>query len=170
MEEKLIDRITEEKIAHYEPYGWHHWPDHPWFTYQFRRGLGETQEGGGAVSECFQTASRMTPGDAESWHAEWLVTAERNLARGNAAEKAGHIQTAKNCWLRAVDYYRQAEFWLPGDDPRRLETFDKLETCSRSWGKYLRPPLEVIEIPTRATRRSTPIICARPSRSSVSPC
>lgn len=39
-------------------------------SYQFRRGLGETQEGGGAVSECFQAACRMIPGDADSWHVE----------------------------------------------------------------------------------------------------
>ena len=40
MEDKLIEQITDDRQAHYEPYGWHHWPDHPWLTYQFRRGLG----------------------------------------------------------------------------------------------------------------------------------
>ena len=30
----------------------------------------------------------------------------------------GHVRTAMNCWLRAADYYRQAEFFLPTDDPR----------------------------------------------------
>src|ERR1041385_7633007 len=122
-EDNLIERITENRQAHYEPYGWHHWPEHPWLSYQFRRGLGETQEGGGAVSECFQAASRMIPGDKESWHKEWLVIAERNHRRGDAEELAGHIQTAQNCWLRAANYYRHAEFWLPAHDPRRLRTF-----------------------------------------------
>ena len=147
MEEKLIDRITAEKGPHFEPYGWHHWPEHPWMSYQFRRALGETQEGGGAVSECFQAARRMTPGDKESWHREWLHLARRNHRRGDAAAAAGHVETAKNCWLRAVDYYRQAEFWLAGDDPRRLAIFDKLEDCSRKWGSHMRPRMEVVEIP-----------------------
>src|SRR5690242_6720919 len=53
-EDNLIERITENRQAHFESYGWHHWPEHPWLAYQFRRGLGETQEGGGTVSECFQ--------------------------------------------------------------------------------------------------------------------
>ena len=105
------------KAASYEPFGWHHWHDDFWFSYQFRRGLGETQEGGGAVSEVFQAASRMKPGDAESWHEEWLRVAERNDSRGNLEEKAGHIRTAMNCWLRAADYYRSAEFWLPVSKP-----------------------------------------------------
>jgi dienelactone hydrolase len=128
----------------YEPFGWHHWPDHFFLSYQFRRALGETQEGGGAVSECFQAASRMKP-DLESWHREWLVVAERNDQRGDREEKHGHIRSAMNCWLRAADYYRSAEFWLLPEDPRRLATFDKCERASRKWLKYLGG--EVVEIP-----------------------
>ena len=128
----------------YEPFGWHHWPDHFFLSYQFRRALGETQEGGGAVSECFQAASRMKP-DLESWHKEWLHVADRNDQRGDEAEKAGHIRTAMNCWLRAADYYRSAEFWLAADDPRRLATFDKCERASEKWLKYL--PGEVVAVP-----------------------
>ncbi|MBI3371038.1 MAG: alpha/beta hydrolase [Betaproteobacteria bacterium] len=130
----------------YEPFGWHHWPEHFFMSYQFRRGLGETQEGGGAVSEVFQAASRMTPGDDESWHVEWLRVAERNDSRGDAEEKAAHIRTAMNCWLRAADYYRSAEFWLLPEDPRRLATFDKCERAGRKWMKYLDPAGEPVDI------------------------
>jgi dienelactone hydrolase len=147
MEKTLIDQITENRGPHYEPYGWHQWPEHPWLTYQFRRGLGETQEGGGAVSECFLAASRMIPGDKESWHKEWLAIAGRNHQRGDMAEAAGHIQTAKNCWLRAADYYRQAEFFLAPDDPRRLATFEEMEACSRKFIAHLVPPGEAVRIP-----------------------
>jgi len=129
----------------YEPFGWHHWEDHFFMSYQFRRALGETQEGGGAVSECFKAASRMIPGDPESWHKEWLKVAEWNNARGDKEEERGHLRTAMNCWLRAADYYRSAEFWLLPDDPRRLKTFDKCEAASRKWLRYLRG--EVVEVP-----------------------
>src|ERR1700752_2512808 len=87
VEAKLIDAAVADKTPHYEAYGWLHWPDHPWLSYQFRRALGETQEGGGAVSECFQAAARMVPGDMESWHKEWLRVAERNRRRGDEAER-----------------------------------------------------------------------------------
>ena len=66
MEQKLIDAAAQRSDPHYQPYGWHHWPDYPWMAYQFRRVLGETQEGGGAVSECFQTAAAIDPSSAES--------------------------------------------------------------------------------------------------------
>lgn len=129
----------------YEPFGWHHWPEHFFMSYQFRRALGETQEGGGAVSEVFLAASRMKPGDAESWHEQWLVIAERNDQRGDSEERAGHRRTAMNCWLRAADYYRSAEFWLLPDDPRRLATFDKCERASRKWLRYVGG--EAVQIP-----------------------
>ncbi len=146
-EDNLIEKVTENRLAHYEPYGWHHWPEHPWLTYQFRRGLGETQEGGGTVSECFQAASRMIPGDKESWHREWLLVADRNFARGVDEERRGHIRTAMNCFLGAADYYRQAEFFLAPEDPRRLATFTKMEHSSHNFLRHLHPPGEVLEIP-----------------------
>src|SRR5262245_56894487 len=116
-EDNVIETVTNDRSPHYEPFGWHHWPEHPWFSYQFRRGLGETQEGGGTVSECFQAAGRMIPGDTESWHREWLALADRSFTRGEDAAARGHVRTALNCWLRSVDYYRQAEFFLGVDDP-----------------------------------------------------
>lgn len=146
-EDNLIEKITANRQPHYEPYGWHHWPEHPWLTYQFRRALGETQEGGGAVSECFQAASRMVPGDKESWHREWMRTADRNWNRGIEAEKLGHVRTAMNCFLRAANYYRHAEFHLPPDDPRRLPTFEKMEACSKKFIAALSPAGETVEIP-----------------------
>jgi pimeloyl-ACP methyl ester carboxylesterase len=146
-EDNLIEKVTENRLAHYEPYGWHHWPEHPWLTYQFRRGLGETQEGGGTVSECFQAAARMIPGDKESWHREWLVVADRNFARGVEEERRGHVRTAMNCFLRAADYYRQAEFFLAPEDPRRLATFTKMEQSSHHFLAHLTPPGEVLEVP-----------------------
>jgi dienelactone hydrolase len=147
LSDSTIEQVTEDLGPHFEPYGWHHWPEHPWMSYQFRRALGETQEGGGSISECFQAASRMRPGDAESWHEEWLTVAERNDRRGDAAEAAGNVFTAKACWVRAVDTYRSAEFWLAADDPRRIATFTKCEEAFQKAGRYFSPPVEKVEIP-----------------------
>lgn len=35
-EDNVIALVTENRLPHYEPYGWHHWPEHPWFIDQFR--------------------------------------------------------------------------------------------------------------------------------------
>jgi dienelactone hydrolase len=145
--DNAIEQLTADRTPHYEPFGWHHWPEHPWLAYQFRRGLGETQEGGGAVSEVMLAGSRMIPGDLESWHREWMAIAERNFARAEAEAARGHLRTAMNCYLRAADYYRQAEFHLEPTDPRRLPTFEKMEASSRGFLAGLNPPGEVVEIP-----------------------
>jgi dienelactone hydrolase len=135
---------------HYEPFGWHQWPDDMWMSYQFRRGLGETQEGGGAVGEAFLAASRMTSNDFESWYREWMVVADRNMTRGDDELAKGHVRTAMNCWLRAANYYRQAEFWLKGDDPRRMEAFERAERCSANCFSRMTPKAEIVEIPYEA--------------------
>lgn len=131
----------------YEPFGWHHWPDDFWMSYQFRRGLGETQEGGGAVSEVFQAASKIKAGDFESWYKEWRHIADRNNLRGDEAMKLGHVRTAMNCWLRAANYYREAEFWLDSNDPRRLDTYTHAEKASGKCFMCMQPAAEIIEIP-----------------------
>jgi pimeloyl-ACP methyl ester carboxylesterase len=140
-------QIYEKKPPSYEPFGWHHWHDDFWFSYQLRRGLGETQEGGGAVSEVFQASSKIIAGDPESWWKEWMHIAERNNRRGDEAIELRHVRTAMNCWLRAANYYREAEFWLKPDDPRRLSTFDRCEHASRKFLLQLTPKAEIVEIP-----------------------
>jgi dienelactone hydrolase len=131
----------------YEPFGWHHWPDDFWMSYQFRRGLGETQEGGGAVSEVFQAATHIVAGDFETWYSAWRHIADRNARRGDEALRDGHIRTAMNCWLRAANYYREAEFWLKADDPRRLDAFTQAEQASANAFTRMDPPAEIVEIP-----------------------
>lgn len=142
-----INNAITGQLPHYEPYGWQQWPDFPWTSYQFRRALGETQEGGGSVSELMLAASRMVPGDLESWHYELLKVSDNNMRRGDAEEALGHIRTAQNCWLRAADLYRSAEFWLKHDDPRRLATFDLCEQATHKFLKYCVPKGEVVEVP-----------------------
>src|ERR1700748_1943590 len=80
-----IEQITADRSAHYEPFGWHHWPEHPWLSYQFRRGLGETQEGGGGVSEGLQAASRMIPREPATWKAGTPNGCASPIATGRAA-------------------------------------------------------------------------------------
>lgn len=142
-----INVVRKGELSHYEPYGWQHWPDFPWLSYQFRRALGETQEGGGSVSELFLAASRMVPGDLDSWHENLLEVSNNNMRRGDAEEASGHIRTAMNCWLRAADMYRSAEFWLTHDDLRRLATFTKCEQATHKFLQYCVPKGEVVEIP-----------------------
>lgn len=106
------------------------WPDNEDYSLQFMRVLGSAQEGGSTVSECFLTASRIVPGDDESWYRAWTAVADSNKARGDAALEAGHINSALGNWLRASNYYRTSEVFLKLDDSRRAAALERMRACS----------------------------------------
>ena len=142
------DKNMSSKPPSYEPFGWHHWHDeHFWMSYEFRRGLGETQEGGGRRQRGLPGRQQVVAHDFESWHREWTHIAERNDRRGDEELAKGHVRSAMNCWLRAANYFREAEFWLKADDPRRLATFDRCEKASHKFLAHLTPKGEVVDIP-----------------------
>lgn len=130
----------------YEAQGWVHWPTHPEWSAQFSRILGSAQDGASTISECFQAASRMRAGDADSWHAEWCRLAQSNAMRAAEATPAGALRTAQANHLRASNYHRVSELFLAPGDPRRQSIF---ASCVAASGAHLRlmvPPGESVAI------------------------
>ncbi|MEO3782977.1 alpha/beta hydrolase [Actinocorallia sp. B10E7] len=87
-----------------------------------------TMTGGGAeYGECALTASRITEGDAESWHREWTATADMVSEWAARSDDKGHAVSAAEAYQRASTYYRVANFPLFGHpvDPLLVETFRK---------------------------------------------
>ena len=138
---------VQQSSGRYEPGGWVQWPGEHELSFQFVRVLAAAQEGASTVGECFQAASRMTPGDVESWYREWQIVAKRNEARAIDAAAHGHMHSALSNWLRAANYYRSSEFYLEGHDQRRLATFDKVEECSHHVLELMSPRGEVVQVP-----------------------
>ena len=143
---------TSNEMAHYAPVGWMQWPNNPDYSFQFLRALGAAQEGASMISECFRASTGIIPGDHESWYREWSHLGEVNRARAQEANAKGHIQTARMNWLRAANYYRSAEFFLPHDDPRRLQLLDLTESCSQEYIRRMCPAGEVIQVPYDRTQ------------------
>jgi hypothetical protein len=80
----------------------------PAFSFQLLRTLGSTYYGGADIGECLSTASRIKEGDFESWHSEWLTTAGRVSKYGDNSLSSGHKVSAREAYLRAFNYYRNA--------------------------------------------------------------
>lgn len=124
------------------------------FHFQVLRQLGIAPYGGSDINECLVTASRIQPGDFESWYLEWFDTAERvrQIADTSLLEK-GHTVSAQEAYQRASGYYRAAEFFLHGDpnDPRILQTWGKSRDCFRKAIDLVPRPVEVVEIPYENT-------------------
>ncbi|MFL9887014.1 alpha/beta hydrolase [Paraburkholderia agricolaris] len=138
-------KVTSQ--GRYQKEGWVQWPDESELSFQFARTLGGAQEGASLISECFFAASRMTPGDTESWYREWQALAQTSERRAIDAFERRCFRTASSNWLRAANYYRSSEFYLGHDDVRRLDTFDSVERCSHRYLAGLTPAGEVVKIP-----------------------
>jgi alpha-beta hydrolase superfamily lysophospholipase len=75
---------------------------------QFVRTLGHAIYGGADFGEMFATAERVRNRDAESWLAGWRSLADRTLASAQASRDAGDHVGARDAYLRASNYYRNA--------------------------------------------------------------
>lgn len=118
------------------------------FWYETLRSFGHIAYGGADFGEVVVTAQRITEGDYDSWHDEWLATADRVAAEAQAALAGGHPVSARDGFLRASNYYRSAEFFLHGspDDPRIDAAYSRQVAC---FGEYVKlvEHIEPVQIP-----------------------
>jgi len=140
-----------------------------WSYYFMARLINAAQLGGADFHECHRTAQRIRPGDGESWYAEWQGVAERVEGTARAAEAAGNHITARDAYLRAFTYFRTAQFYLEGKDPRKQDAYRRCVECFRAAGRFFDPPLESITFPYEATYLSGYYFPPRRPRRDCSP-
>ncbi len=121
--------------------------------YETQRTLGHTAYGGADVGEVLTTAQAITAGDYDSWHDEWLTTADWVADEAEEMLAAGHRISARDGLMRANNYYRTAEFYLHGnpDDPRIDHAYDRARECFQTAAALFDPPIEPVEIPYEGT-------------------
>lgn len=74
------------------------------------------------LGEALATVARVTPGAYDGWFAQWSATARAAQAWGEAQLAAGRSVTARQAFLRATEYWRQAIFFIRNDlDDARLQ-------------------------------------------------
>lgn len=128
-------------------------PDDSSFWYETLRMLGHTAYGGSDIGEVLTTAQAITAGDYDSWHDQWLATADRVATEAEKALAAGHFISARDGLLRANNYYRSAEFYLHEhpDDLRVTHAYTRARECFIAAAALFDPPIEPIEIPYENT-------------------
>src|SRR5262249_53200866 len=93
-------------------------------TYHFQtlRALNDIASDGADTSEVLETIKHIRSGDAQGWFRAWSQTGDRVAALANAIND----RIAKGrALLRAHNYYRTAEFFLPPNDPKRPGSAEK---------------------------------------------
>ena len=123
------------------------------YSFEALRAMSQASVGGADIGECLTTIYRIKDGDDESWYREWLRTAQRveKLAQGFLDQ--GDRISAKECYTRASNYYRTAEFFLHTDpkDPRIVETWRKSRDCFLEVVALSDGLIEPVEIPFEGT-------------------
>jgi alpha-beta hydrolase superfamily lysophospholipase len=109
--------------------------------------------GGADIGECLSTIYRIKEGDDESWFQEWSKTARRLEETAILFRKQGKSASARECWLRASNYWRTAEFFLHAnpDDPRIVPTWAKSRDCFVEAAALSPSPIIRVDIPFEKT-------------------
>ena len=92
------------------------------YHFQTLRALNDIRADGADTSEVLETIKHIKQGDAQSWYAAWEKTGNRVLQR---AETIADPMSRGQAYLRAHNYLRTAEFFLPPHDPKRPQAFKK---------------------------------------------
>ncbi|MBO0929373.1 alpha/beta hydrolase family protein [Fibrella aquatilis] len=125
----------------------------PMFDGQLIRAVNHVYHNGADVGECMMTAARIREKDTESWYREWTATAQRIDQQAQASEKAGHLVSAREGYLKASNYYRTSYIFHIGSltDPRVKEAYRNQRDTFRKAMKYAPYSVEEISIPYEKT-------------------
>lgn len=126
----------------------------PQFDFAIRGSLGDVYHRAADTGEVLATAARIRDGDAESWHREWYITAQRIQAIAEKSESAGHRVSARDAWLRAATYYHNATGTLDGtrDPDRLLPTWRLHRAAFHRFTQLTDPVFEAVRIPYEGTK------------------
>lgn len=121
---------------------------------QFARTLASTYANSADLGEAFAVArsigAKATP---DSWYRGWVEAARRIDDEAATAERHGHTITARNSYLRASEYYRQAFFFLRHelDGPRLQDAYAQHARTFALAAPSLDFAAERVEIPYQDT-------------------
>lgn len=98
------------------------------FDGQFGRTLAYAYADSADLGEAFATARKIgaRSTNATKWYDEWTALAQRVESFAGQSLMAGHTVSARNAYLRATEYYRQAFYFTRGDPTARrlLRAYD----------------------------------------------
>ncbi len=117
------------------------------WSVQVLRLVAQAPYGGSDLSECLRVCRRIRSGDEASWMAEWQALGERTEQLAKGALDHGHTPTARAAYFRASAFYRQADFFLPGNDERKKTLFLDAKRCFLAGAGLQQPSIEPIEVP-----------------------
>ncbi|HTB00807.1 MAG TPA: alpha/beta fold hydrolase [Bradyrhizobium sp.] len=123
------------------------------FWFETQRAFGAAEYGGSLFGEVLAAASRIAPGDYDSWYNAWNDSADRLAKEAADQLSRKHRVSARDTFLRATSYYQCSEFFLHGNpaDPRIARAYRLSVDCYKHCAKLHDPLIEPVEIPYEKT-------------------
>jgi dipeptidyl aminopeptidase/acylaminoacyl peptidase len=126
---------------------WNLFPDNPDWSLQTLRLLAAGGAGGSDVSEIYRTATGISARTWEQWSISWGALADEVFAEAVRAAEEGNRETERAHLLRASNYYRHAEFYVPEDEEISGELYTSSRDAFRRASDGADPMIESVEIP-----------------------
>jgi dienelactone hydrolase len=122
--------------------------------YQVQRSLAKADYGMANPGECLRIASQVDADDLDSWQRAFSGFAAGLRERAEAAAQAGHHISARDLYLRACEYYRNAFFFRRADldDERLQDDYAASRDCFRAAAPLHEHPLESVELAVDSAR------------------
>ncbi|RFA26556.1 hypothetical protein CAI21_16425 [Alkalilimnicola ehrlichii] len=123
--------------------------DDPDFDGQLQRSVAKEPYGMANLGECLAIANHIGEDDTESWFDAFADFATDLRGAAEQAALREHGVTAREEFLRASEYYRNAFFYQRGDlDALRLhEAYEAHRACFQAAIRYLAFPVEAATVP-----------------------
>ncbi len=147
--QEKIDEQKETYDAHRSYTQLHFEDDEMDFAFQWI--LGSIANGGCEIGEAFYVAGNIEDGSPESWQIEWEKMAILKEQRAESALSSGHQITARECYLKASNYYRTAIVSMLPDHPKFESLNHKVRFCMKEAAKLFSPEMISFEIPFENT-------------------
>lgn len=124
---------------------------------QLQRTMIAAQAESADLGEALATAARIGESDYDSWYREWAKTAQNSADTAAAALDAGHRVTARQAYLRATEYWRQAIFFIRHDlsDERLLHGWRNHRSCFEAAVALFDSPVDVADVPAAGAQLRT---------------
>jgi len=132
------------------------------FDAQFLRTLSHSCYGGADVAECWNAARQIPEKDVSRWFEVWMELAARVQADAERSRKLARKISAREGFLRASNYYRNAYVFLFSEqqEPELRHAYDLHRECFRQAVALMDEAVEEIGIPYEGTTLRGYFFCA----------
>lgn len=132
-----------------------YFPGNDGWSYHFAaRIVNVAQLGGADFHEAHRVLEKVKAGDGEGWYNAWQDAGERVQTRAAVAQRSGRPITARDAYLRAHNYFRTAQFFLPGSDPRKKDSYVRCVENFHAALPYFDNPPECVRFPFEGSHLS----------------